>query len=39
MRLLIGCMELDIGLEANRLLGTWNLPKTPTGFKDKPQFF
>jgi hypothetical protein len=39
MRLLIGCMELDIGREANRVLGTWKLPKTPTGLKDKPQFF
>jgi hypothetical protein len=32
-------MELDIRHEANRLLGSWKLPKTPTGLKDKPQFF
>jgi hypothetical protein len=38
MRLLIGCMELDIGYEANRRLGTWKLPKIPTGLKAKPQF-
>jgi len=39
MRLIIGFMELDIGHVANRLLGTWKLPKIPTGLKAKTQFF